>query len=68
MKSSVDKYSGGSLDDYFRDCGKLQKNAQRKPYHRRVCWRHGGRAPNSTGSLCGQADMDRAPSFSPEAF
>ena len=68
MTNTDNTYSGGSLDDTFRDCGDQRKSARRKPYHRRVCRHHGPRAPNSTGSLCGRRHRPRAPSTPPEAF
>ena len=51
----------------FRDCGERpRKRPRRRPHARRVCRRHGPRAP-SLGSLCGRRHRPRAPNISPEA-
>ena len=56
-------------DDFFRGYDELpRKRPRRRPHARRVCRRHGPRAPNPTGSLCGRRHRPRAPSSSPEAF
>ena len=53
--------SSGGRNDYFRDCGEHpRKRPQWKPHARRVCWRHGPRAP-SLGPLCGRGHRPRAP-------
>jgi len=55
---------GGNL---FRDCGdRPRKRPRRRPHARRVCRRHGPRAPN-LGSLRGRRHRPRAPNISPEA-
>jgi hypothetical protein len=63
-----DAVSTGGRNDFFRDCGeRLRKRPRRRPLARRVCWRHGNRAPSSLVSLCGRRHRPRAHSF-PEAF
>ena len=61
-----DVVSTGGSNDFFRDCGE-RKRPRRRSLARRVCRRHGPRAPSPLVSLCGRRHRPRAPSF-PEAF
>ena len=64
-----DVVSTRGRNDFFRDCDELpRKRPRRRPHARRACRRHGPRAPNPTGPLCGRRHRPRAPSSSPEAF
>ena len=67
IRCTGDLMSSGGRNDYFRDCGEHpRKRPQWKPHARRVCWRHGPRAP-SLGPLCGRGHRPRAPIL-PKAF
>jgi hypothetical protein len=62
-----DVVSTGGSNDFFHDYGEQQRKRPRlRPLARRICRRHGPRAPSSLGSLCGRRHRPRAPSF-PEA-
>jgi hypothetical protein len=61
----VHSSSGGGATYPFRVSSPPRKRTRRKPCPRRVCQRHGPRAPNQVEPLlCGQSHWPRAPNQS----